>query len=239
MKCIIVDDEYPSREELKYFLKEFPEIELVGEMENPLNAIEILQKKKIDVVFLDINMPGLDGMSLGRMISRFEDPPKIVFITAYDSYALDAFEVQAFDYIMKPYSEERIRGMLDRLCKSKVILSKNQVLDIDKKITLWANEKMFVLSTDDILYCEAFDGITKVVFEEGEYTYKGRLSDLEERLDQLHFYKTHRSYVVNIAKIEEIIPWFNTTYNLRLSGTRSLVPVSRSKVKEFREIMKI
>ena len=109
IRCVIVEDEFPAREELKYFINNFDGVELEKEFDNPVDALKYLQGNKTDVVFLDINMPELDGMSLGKIISKMDEDIKIVFITAYRDYAADAFEIKAFDYILKPYSDERIR----------------------------------------------------------------------------------------------------------------------------------
>ena len=144
MKCLIVDDEFPSREELKYFLTEYSQLEIVGEYDDPLKALEFLQENTVDVVFLDINMPNLDGMCLGKIISKFENPPKIIFITAYDSYAVDAFKIRAFDYIMKPYSKERIEDTLHRLISDEKEYNVEKEIPLQNKLTLWKEEKMFI-----------------------------------------------------------------------------------------------
>ena len=119
IKCVIVEDEFPAREELKYFINNFDGVELEKEFDNPVDALKYLQGNKTDVVFLDINMPELDGMSLGKIISKMDENIKIVFITAYRDYAADAFEIKAFDYILKPYSDERIKEVLENITKEK------------------------------------------------------------------------------------------------------------------------
>ena len=140
MKCLIVDDEFPSREELKYFLKQYSELKIIGEYDDPLKALRFLQENTVDAVFLDINMPNLDGMCLGKIISKFENNPKIIFITAYDSYAVDAFKIRAFDYIMKPYSKERIEDTLTRLVsKRELTHRKKEVLQQNCTICIHRN----------------------------------------------------------------------------------------------------
>lgn len=118
MKAIIVEDEFPAREELKYFIKNFSNIEILNEFDNGVEVLKFIQENVVDVIFLDINIPLLDGMLLARTISNFKFKPKVVFITAYKEHAVDAFELEAFDYILKPYSDDRIISMLNKLEKS-------------------------------------------------------------------------------------------------------------------------
>lgn len=240
MKCIIVDDEYPSREELKYFIKNFSSLEIVQEFEDPLEVLKYLQENSVDIIFLDINMPNLDGMSLGKLISKFNKKPEMVFITAYDHYAVDAFDIQAFDYIMKPYSEERIVNTLKRL-ESRPGVKSDEFKESHphSKLTICKGDKMQVLSLDEVYYCEACERETKVFTEKDIYISKLKISDLETKLPKEMFFRCHRSYIVNIDKISEIIPWFNSTYNLKFKGLKNEVPVSRGKVKEFKDIMNI
>lgn len=237
MKCLIVDDEFPSREELKYFLREHSQLEIVGEYDDPLKALEFLQENTIDIVFLDINMPNLDGMCLGRIISKFENPPKIIFITAYDSYAVDAFKIRAFDYIMKPYSKERIEDTLHRLISAEKEDSIEKEIPLQNKLTLWKEEKMYVVPLEEVSYFEAIERETKVFRKNEVYFSKLKISDLENKLPKDKFYRAHRSYIVNLDEILEIIPWFNSTFNLKLKGVEEAIPVSRSKMKEFKHLM--
>ena len=237
MKCLIVDDEFPSREELKYFLTEYSQLEIVGEYDDPLKALEFLQENTVDVVFLDINMPNLDGMCLGKIISKFENPPKIIFITAYDSYAVDAFKIRAFDYIMKPYSKERIEDTLHRLISDEKEYNVEKEIPLQNKLTLWKEEKMYVVPLEEVSYFEAIERETKVFRKNEVYFSKLKISDLENKLPKDKFYRTHRSYIVNLDEIIEIIPWFNSTFNLKLNGLDDPIPVSRSKMKEFKYLM--
>jgi len=240
MRCIIVDDEFPSREELKFFLGKHMALEIVGEFDDPIKALGYLQENTVDVVFLDINMPNMDGMTLGKLVSKFKNKPEIIFITAYDSYAVEAFGIRAFDYIMKPYSEERISETLERL-----ITGGNQSQEDEKeiyqqnKLTLWKGDKMFVLPLKDVSYFEACERETKIFTRKDIYISKSKISDLEGKLPKEKFFRSHRSYIVNLDEIVEIIPWFNTTYNLKLKDIDEKIPVSRSKVKEFKGIMGI
>ncbi|QXM07087.1 LytR/AlgR family response regulator transcription factor [Crassaminicella indica] len=234
MKCIIVEDEYPSREELKYFIKEYSAIEIVEEFEDALSALKFLEKNNVDVIFLDINMPNLDGMTFSKLVAKFKERPKIVFITAYKEYAVEAFEVHAFDYILKPYSKERMIHLLKKLEDQE----ENRGYKRDK-IILCKNEKMIVVDWMDIYYCEAHERETIVYTKDEKYIAKMNISQFLEKIPKDKFYRSHRSYILNLDKIQEIIPWFNNTYNVKLEDLDAIIPVSRNKIKEFRKIMGI
>jgi two-component system LytT family response regulator len=238
MRAIIVEDEFPAREELKYFINRFSDIEIINEFDNGVDVLKFIQENNVDIIFLDINIPLLDGMLLAKTIKRFKISPKIVFITAYKEHAVDAFELEAFDYILKPYSEERIVSMLNKLKKSTGVNS----LAIETKllnVSLWENNKLIVVNISDIYYCEAKERETIVFTKDSEYIVKLSITEFEKNLKNSLFFKTHRSYIVNTSKIKEIIPWFNNTYKLKLKDINSEIPVSRSKIKDFRKIMNV
>lgn len=249
MRAIIVEDEFPAREELKYFIKTFSDIEIISEFDNGIDVLKFIQEEKIDVIFLDINIPLLDGMLLAKTIKQFRISPKIVFISAYKEHAVDAFELEAFDYILKPYSHERIVSMLNKLEKNNNIENKKESenieitsLIVEKKletVSLWKNDKLIVIKINDIYYCEARERETIVLTNNDQYIVKSSITEFEKNLHDNIFFKTHRSYIVNISKIKEIIPWFNNTYKLKVKDINSEIPVSRSKIKDFRKIMNI
>lgn len=245
MKSIIVEDEFPAREELKYFINNFSDIEIINEFDNGVDVLKFIQENSVDIIFLDINIPLLDGMLLAKTIKRFKISPKIVFITAYKEHAVDAFELEAFDYILKPYSEKRIVSMLNKLKKSNEI--DNKIIEVDlsnretklSNISIWKNDKLIVVNISDIYYCEAKERETIVFTKDSEYIAKTCITEFEKNLKNNLFFKTHRSYIVNTSKIKEIIPWFNNTYKLKLKDINSEIPVSRSKIKDFRKIMNV
>jgi two-component system LytT family response regulator len=232
MNCIIVDDEFPSIQELGHFITNFSSIKILGKFDDSINALEYLQRHSIDVVFLDINMPKLDGMAFSRVISTLKSKPVFVFISAYSEYALEAFEVAAFDYILKPYSESRIIGTLQRLENCAAKCSNN-------KITLWKNDKLFVLNINDIFYCEAHEHEVHVFTKDNQFKVASSISDFYKKLPEDTFFKCHRSYIVNIDKVSEIMPWFNNTYMLKLEGLDSEIPVSRQNISSFKKLMGI
>lgn len=238
MNCIIVDDEYPSREELKFLIRKYSKINIVKEFENPIEALKYLEgNSSIDIIFLDINMPNFDGISLAKIISKFKIKPKIVFVTAYKEYAIDAFEVEAIDYILKPYSEDRIKKLIERIDKTKII-------DVEKehinKITLSNGERILVLDKEDISVIKAFERHIVVTYKEKTFEAKIKFSEIaKDLLIDVSFFQTHRSYIVNLNKISEIDHYFNNTYLLTLIGSKDKIPVSRNYIKEFKNIMKL
>ncbi len=240
MKAIIVEDEFLAREELKYFIKNYSNIEIVDEFEDGIEVLKFIQKNEIDVIFLDINIPLLDGILLAKNISKFSKKPYIVFITAYREHAIEAFEIEAFDYILKPYDKSRIISMLKKLEISYNQQNYNSHKNsITNKINLWKNEKIRVVDLDDIYYCIARERVTYVYTKDEEYLVNVSITEFYNSLPKDKFFRCHRSYVVNITKIREIIPWFNNTYNLRLQDIEYEVPVSRSNLKEFKQLMNI
>ena len=238
LTCVIVEDEFPAREELKYFLTKHKEISLEKEFENPIDSLKYLQENKVDVVFLDINMPELDGMSLGKILTKLNPNIKIIFITAYRDYAAEAFEIKAVDYLLKPYSEKRITEVLNNLTMIKDNSPTKEVEKINK-VTVFLDEKMVVLSLDEIYYIEVSEKESLVYTQNEIYTSKLKISKWEEILPKNKFYRTHRAYIVNLDKIKEVEPWFNGTFVLKIQDLKFKVPVSRNNIKEFKELLSI
>jgi two-component system LytT family response regulator len=231
MNCIILDDEYPAIEELSYFIDNFSSMKILGKFYDSIEALEYVQNNTVDIIFLDINMPKLNGLAFSRVIKTLKVQPLLVFISAHREYALEAFEVAAFDYILKPYSESRIVSTLKRLENCTSIKCQNN------KLTLWKNEKLFVVSISHICYCEANEHEVFIYTDEDQYKLNSSISEFYKKLPQDKFFKCHRSYIVNLDKIKEIIPWFNNTYMLKLEGLNAEVPVSRHNISIFKQLM--
>ncbi|OBZ10615.1 DNA-binding response regulator [Bacillus sp. FJAT-27264] len=243
MRAIIVEDEELARQELAFLIEAHSGIEIAAQFEDGLDALKYLQNQEADVLFLDINIPSIDGVLLAQNISKFSVKPYIVFITAYKEHAAEAFEIEAFDYILKPYSEVRIKAMLHKLETAYAARGRQdeegERNPLSDKVNLWKNEKIIVVDADDIYYASAQEKTTSVMTKSEEYSMALSISDFHARLPQDRFFRCHRSYLVNLSKIKEIIPWFNNTYLLRLRDLDFEVPVSRSRVKEFRQIMRL
>ncbi|HIF9334745.1 TPA: LytR/AlgR family response regulator transcription factor [Photobacterium damselae] len=238
LKALIVEDEYLAREELQYLISTHSQIDVVASFDDGLEAFKYLQSHKVDIVFLDINIPSIDGMLLARNIHQFQHKPHIVFTTAYKEYAVDAFELEAFDYLLKPISETRVKGLLQKLESIN-----NDIPVANEKVTtslnLTRDNRIYVTPIKDIYYAVAKEKITEVCTASGLYIVPYTISDLMTCLPQDQFYRSHRSYIVNTSKICEIIPWVNSTYLLKLRDVEGEIPVSRSNIKMFRQLMNL
>jgi len=249
IRVLIVDDELPAREELRFLLEALPEIEVVGEAEHGMGALEQVCESAPDVVFLDINMFDMNGLKVASELKRLPTPPFVIFSTAYREYALNAFELDAIDYVTKPYQKERIGkaiGKVEQLLNNKESKMIGQVQEMIQKLTNNHTAKRIIgekdgklipLSPRDILYLEADGKKTVLVTKNAIYTTKYTLNEWEELHADYSFYRTHRSYIVNINRIEEVIPWFNYTMKLKIEGCSQEIPVSRSYVKGLKELL--
>ncbi|MGX9742775.1 LytR/AlgR family response regulator transcription factor [Pseudocitrobacter corydidari] len=243
MKVIIVEDEILAQQELTWLIKEHSQMDIVGTFDDGLDVLRFLQHNKVDAIFLDINIPSLDGVLLAQSISQFAHKPFIVFITAWKEHAVEAFELEAFDYILKPYQESRIISMLQKLesawqqqAGGSTAMPGTTARENDT-INLIKDERIIVTSINDIYYAEAHEKMTFVYTKRESYVMPMNITEFCSKLPATHFFRCHRSYCVNLDKIREIEPWFNNTYILRLRDLDFQVPVSRSKVKEFRQLM--
>ncbi|WNN47518.1 LytTR family DNA-binding domain-containing protein [Siccibacter colletis] len=243
MKVIIVEDEVLAQQELSWLIKTHSQMEIVGTFEDGLDVLKFLQHNKVDAIFLDINIPSLDGVLLAQNISQFAHKPFIVFITAWKEHAVEAFELEAFDYILKPYQESRIITMLQKLEAAAQQQQQPQAAAPASResatINLIKDERIIVTDINDIYYAEAHEKMTFVYTRKEAYVMPMNITEFCSRLPEAHFFRCHRSYCVNLSKIREIEPWFNNTYILRLRDLDFQVPVSRSKVKEFRQLMRL
>ncbi|WP_027712304.1 LytR/AlgR family response regulator transcription factor [Dickeya chrysanthemi] len=245
MKAIIVEDEFLAQQELGWLIKQHSQIEVDAVFDDGLDVLKYLQDNRVDVIFLDINIPSLDGVMLAKNINQFADKPLIVFITAYKNHAVEAFELEAFDYILKPYHETRIVGMLQKLeaAWQQQQLPAHPSSDSNRPapmtINLVKDKRIIVTNIHDIYYAESHEKLTFVYTRRDEFVMSMNITEFCSRLPEAYFFRCHRSYCVNLSKIREIEPWFNNTYILKLSDLDFQVPVSRSKVREFRQLMRL
>lgn len=250
ISCMIVDDEKPARDELAYLLSSIGDIEVVGEAENGIQAIRKALEEKPQLVFLDVSMPGINGIDVAKELASIEPSPLIIFVTAYDNYAVSAFEVSALDYLLKPVSEDRLKNSLDRI-RSLISSREKQGLErigkVSRELALsrstrivgYQNGMLFPIELDEILYLTLEGKNTVVVCERGKFQINGTLSELQERLSDRRFFRSHKSYIVNLDKIDSIEPWFNATYNIHIKRVSEIIPVSRTYAKAFKEAMNI
>lgn len=253
---LIVDDEKPARDELAYLLKSFPEIELIGQGRNGIEAVNLIKEHAPDLVFLDVEMPGLDGFGvLKRLVDKKVKLPQIIFATAYDHYAVQAFEVNAVDYLLKPFDRTRLTRSLHRAKKSlEAKASPNERLEslleqlsqlgqkpVRAKLLVRSQQRLFLVDSNDVIYATIEDGLITIVAREVEGASNYRtIEELQANLDAKQFWRAHRSYLVNINRIREVVPWFKSSYQLRMDDKRQTeIPVSRAQTKRLRELFKL
>lgn len=245
MNAIIVEDEFLAQEELHYLIRHNSQINITATFDDGLDVLKYLQHHEVDAIFLDINIPSLNGVLLAQNISKFAHRPFIIFITAYKEHAVEAFEIDAFDYILKPYHEERIVAMLRKLenawrqNKTAPQPGGGAYRGGPQTINLVKDERIIVTDINHIYYAAVQEKVTQVYTRHETFTMPMNISEFCSRLPEDYFFRCHRSYCINLTKIREIVPWFNNTYILRLNDIDFEVPVSRSKVKTFRSLMRL
>jgi len=241
LNALIVEDEYLAREELAFMIREHSTINIVAELEDGLEAFRFLQDQEVDVIFLDISIPSIDGLLLAKNLHKSSHPPRIVFVTAYKEFAVDAFEVEAFDYILKPYNEARIISLLQKLeaQAGQAPAAAAPAAPPVRTVNLSKGESIIVTPCDDIYYAEAEEKLTWVYTATDRFMMSMTLSEFITRLPPEGFFRCHRSFCVNIRKIREIAPWFNSTYLIKLYDLKAEIPVSRSHTKAFRQLMRL
>jgi DNA-binding LytR/AlgR family response regulator len=245
MRTLIVDDEAPARERLERLLAGIQAVELVGEAVDGTRAVEMIEREKPDLVLLDIQMPGLDGFGV---IEAIEDPPPIIFVTAYDEYAIRAFEVNALDYLLKPFSRARLEKAIRR---AKAALAEEgefaaRLRPLLESLTAQGRylTRLAVHDRDCIRVLDAQEvdwiGIEgeRVLVHLGDIAYPIRrtLAELEARLDPATFFRAHRSAIVNLNRVQEVIPWFKGSHKLRLTSGAE-VDLSRAQARALRKVL--
>jgi two-component system response regulator LytT len=236
-----VDDEPLARDELKYLLARSKQVIALGESDSVEEAIADIIELKPDLVFLDIELDEDSGLDLAKKLEKLKPAPAIVFATAYDEFALKAFELNAVDYILKPFDEERIGKTLEKIKRMQKMGDEDFPIASMKsspngKIAVLVDERIILLTIDDIVYLESSEGKCTIETVDQKYKVSETLVVLEKKLTNTKFLRVHRSFIVNIDFIVEIEPWFNSTYNL-LMKNGSKVPVSRTYVKGLRQIL--
>jgi len=246
MKTIIIDDERLARKELQNLLAKHPEIEVIGECANAEEARIMIEKKHPDLIFLDIQMPGKTGFELLDML---EYTPKIIFVTAYDEYAIRAFEVNALDYLLKPVEDFRLDEAIKKLSKNEHSVSDDQSereeeivnegkLTLDDQIFLKDGEKCWFVSLRDIRVFESEGNYVRVYFEKYKPLILKSLNNLEKRLDEREFFRINRKFIVNLKEIIHIEPWFNGGLQIKLKSGENL-EVSRRQATRFKDLLSL
>ena len=245
MRVLIVDDEAPARERLKRYLTTLEGVKVIGEANDGVQAVEMIEAQSPELVLLDIQMPGLDGFGV---VQALEDPPVIIFVTAYDQFAIRAFEVHALDYLLKPFSRERLAKAIHRARKA---LTEGQDVSAQlrpllegltaegrylTRLAVRDRASIRLLDADGIDWIGLEDGQVMVQVGDQAYPIRRTLTELEARLDPKRFFRAHRSAIVNMDRVQEIIPWFKGGYILRLS-TGAEVDLSRAQARALRKML--
>ena len=247
--AVLVDDEQLACEELAYLLKEFPDVEVLATGANGLEAVKLIEDLEPDLVFLDVQMPGLDGLGVIQKLKENNVPlPYFILATAYDQYAVEAFRYDALDYVLKPIEKERLALSIDRARKAIGERTKPPVeaptartANLRTKLLVKSNSRNFIVDAQDVVYATIDDGLITVVGTsvEGESNYR-TIEELQSNLDPDIFWRVHRSFLVNINRIKEVIPWFKSSFQLRMDDKRHTeIPVSRVQTKRLRALLKL
>jgi two-component system response regulator LytT len=252
LRVLVADDEELAREELCFLLESFPEIQVVGQAANGLEAVALSDQLRPEVLFLDIQMPGLDGLAVVRQLMNLPEFPRIVFVTAYDQYAIRAFEVNAVDYLLKPVEKTRLGEAISRARRQiaegkplaeqiERVLSSLERREPPRRLVVKVGERFMLVDSEDIFYATVEDGLITIATDQWIGTSNLRtLEELMEGLDPERFWRVHRSYVVNIERIKEVVPWFNRTLQLRMADKKeSEIPVSRSQTRRLKDYLKL
>lgn len=236
-RVLIVDDEQLAREELAYTIRQVPMLNLAGEASSGMEAIKKAKELKVDFVFLDIQLPDLTGLQVAELLREMNLDMEIVFVTAYDQYAIEAFKLRAFHYILKPYDTEDFVQMVDSYERS-LIRKKEPAAspsDYKPKLAIESEDEIIYLSPNEIVYIVKEGRAVSINTFSDKYEAHYTLQQLEEKLKPFSFFRTHKSYLVNLDYIKELRYWLNGALNLYLNDENgTVVPVSRNYVKELR-----
>src|SRR5438034_3445236 len=276
LRAVLVDDEQLARDELGYLLGQVGGVEVIGQAGNGIEALSTIDKLQPDVVFLDVQMPGLTGFEVARRMLDTNAPSHIIFVTAYDQHAIEAFEVNAVDYLLKPVDPARLEVAVDRARRrvatdrrppnregaagaagapgatdgaagytnaqlEKIVQLVAERQSRRERLAIKVGERFMLVHAEEIIYASlADDGLTVVTNQQSGTSNYRTLDELQERLDPSVFWRVHRSHLVNINKIKEIVPWFSRNYLLRMKDAKSTeIPVSRTQTRRLREYLKL
>ncbi len=258
LRTIVVDDEQLAREELCFLLQQIGGIDVVAQAGNGVEALRVIEEFQPDLVMLDVQMPGITGFEVARRVMEAGLESHVVFVTAFDQYAIDAFEVNAVDYVLKPVEPSRLTTAVDRARKRLAAERGTQRAgggeDIERLVQLLAErqtrreqlaikveDRFLLVHSDEVVFASVEDEEIRVVTNSLSGTSNYRtLDELQARLDPAVFWRVHRSHLVNINKIKEIVPWFSRNYILKMKDARgSEIPVSRTQTRRLREYLKL
>jgi len=253
LRTIVVDDEQLARDELCFLLQQIGGVEVVSQAGNGVEALRVIEEHQPDLVMLDVQMPGLTGFEVARRVVQAGIESQLVFVTAFDQYAIDAFEVNAVDYLLKPVEQERLATAVERVRK-RMAAERKKETDLEpllqmladrqgrrEQLAIKVDERFLLIHTDEVVHASLEDDQIRVVTNNLSGTSNYRtLDELQTRLDPAVFWRVHRSHLVNINKIKEIVPWFSRNYILKMKDAKGTeIPVSRSQTRRLREYLKL
>jgi len=240
MRTLVIDDERLARKELISLLEAYTEIEVIGECSNAEEAIEMIKEKQPDLIFLDIQMPGKNGF---EMLEELVTVPKVIFVTAFDEYAIKAFQVNALDYVLKPIDPERLSSAIDKLNEepAEVVSEEVQnedILDSEDQIFLKDGDKCWFVTLKDVRMFISEGNYVRVMFDDQKPLVLRSLNNLEKRLDEREFFRANRKYIINLKWVEKIETWFNGGLMVMIKGGEQ-VEVSRRQSSKFKELLSL
>ncbi|MTI39226.1 LytR/AlgR family response regulator transcription factor [Fulvivirga lutimaris] len=235
MKALVIDDSRLARNELKRLLKEFETIEVIGEAADAIEAKDMIEEKKPDLIFLDIQMPGKNGFEL---LEDLEEVPEVIFTTAYDEYAIKAFDYNALDYLQKPIQKDRLLGAINKVSekKEKISARSEDRMTENHQVFVKDGDKCWFVQLSEVRLFEVDGNYTKLYFEENKPMIPRTLNYLETRLDPQTFFRANRQQIINLKWVERIEPWFSGSIKIYMKGGHD-VDVSRRQTQRFKELM--
>jgi two-component system response regulator LytT len=256
LRTVVVDDEQLAREELCFLLDQIPGVEVVAQAGDGPEALNVISEHAPDLVMLDVQMPGLTGFEVARRLLMRADDLHLVFVTAYDRHAIEAFDVNAVDYLLKPVEADRLATAVDRVRKriqsdratqpdaanlDRVLQILGERQNRRDQLAVKVGERFLLIQADEVVHASVEDDVITVVTNSLSGTSNYRtLDELQARLDPGVFWRVHRSHLVNINKIREIVPWFSRNFILKMKDAKgSEIPVSRSQTRRLREYLKL
>ena len=250
LNVVLVDDEQLALSELAFLLKDFPEVEVAGTGTNGLEAIELIERLEPDIAFLDVQMPGLDGLGVIRQLRERGIPlPYFVLATAFDHYALEAFQLEAMDYLLKPVERSRLEQTLQR-AQRFVDRQREAEAAIEpparsgparSKILIRQGMRNVIVDASEVIYITIDNGVISVVADSADGLANYRtIEEMQSDLDPAMFWRIHRSFLVNVNRIREVVPWFKSSFQVKMDDKKqTLIPVSRVQTKRLRELLKM
>lgn len=243
--AVLVDDERLAREELEFLLRDFPEIEIAGVAENGVQALEVIEKIEPDLVFLDVQMPGLDGLGLIKALQQKNlNLPFFIMASAFDQYAVEAFRLEAMDYLLKPIEKSRLTQTIERAKRFLAIpppAEPQRNGPLKTKLVVKSGQRNLLIDVAEMIFASIHDGVITVVTKSGsgECTYR-TIDELQSDLDPEVFWRVHRGFLVNINRIREVNPWFHSSLILKMDDPKNTeIPVSRAQAKKLKAFLNL